>query len=74
MTDRENALLIMLELERSGKAANLPFLCIIGLPDEQGFVRASNGLLGPDRHEQRMAFCEATGDYMLKLANTTTPT
>jgi hypothetical protein len=66
-TDKEKALLIQLDLENAVKAAHLPMLCIIGLPDSGGFVRSSLSLKGPHNTANRQAFLEAIADYFAKL-------
>lgn len=48
MSDRAAALLAQLQLEEACKAANLPFVCLIGIPDEGAITRASMGILNED--------------------------
>lgn len=69
MTDRENALLAQLELERLCKEAKLPFVCLIGIPDENAIVRASLGMFSD---ENRIYMLAQFIDYMRKLSNPAT--
>lgn len=69
MSDREQALLMQFEIERMGKESHLPYICIIGIPDEQGCTRASLGLMGSDGDNNREAFRIWIEDYLQKLAS-----
>lgn len=70
MTDRDKALLMQLEIERMGKEHRLPYVCIIGIPDENGATCASLGLTGRDEVGQanRDFFLGHMLNYVEKLA------
>lgn len=65
MSDREEALLIHLEVKRLCKEAQIPFILITGLPDTNGVVRSSLGLLN---QENRDFMTAQFLDYMRKVS------
>ena len=65
MSDKEQALLIHLEVEQLCRKAQLPFIFITGLPDTNGVVRSSLGLSSEENRDFMTAqFLE----YMHKIS------
>jgi len=62
--DREKALLIQFEIERLFKDTGLPFVIIIGIPDENGASRSSMGCRNPINRD---FFMTHFIDYMEKF-------
>lgn len=67
MTPRETAFCAIADFEAVMKATRLPCLIIVGLPEEQGFMRASFGM---GEKGNRELFKITIVDYLQKMEST----